>query len=116
MQNDSCTHLELCHQIFRHFLQQTDGWFLLAKEHQLQVQVPFQQQPFSHQTHPHHAPQRPCGLILMFTVDQGYKERIRLQLSENGSFLDPLPHTFSPFLISVSTVRVRLGGSLLLLI
>lgn len=51
------THLELHSQVVCHVLQQGDGGFVLTQKHQLQVQVPLQQQALGHQAHPHHPTQ-----------------------------------------------------------
>lgn len=57
------THLELHSQVVCHVLQQGDGGFVLTQKHQLQVQVPLQQQALGHQAYPHHPTQGPCGLF-----------------------------------------------------
>ena len=74
-----CSHLELCNKIFRHFLQQTDGRFVLTKEHQLQVQITLQEQALGNQAHPHYATQRAGGLIFVLTITRHRRYRGEVQ-------------------------------------
>lgn len=56
-------YLELHNEVLSHFFEQHGCWFVLTEQHQLQIQIPLQQQAFGHQAHPHHTTQGACGLL-----------------------------------------------------
>jgi len=57
------SHLELHCQVVGHLPQEPGGGLVFAEQHQLQVEVPLQQEALGHQPHPHDAPQGARGLV-----------------------------------------------------
>lgn len=62
--------LDLCGQILTDGVQQRCCGLVSAHQHQLQVHVAFDQEPFGHETDPHHSTQQPSAAGLSVSQKQ----------------------------------------------
>lgn len=64
------THSELDGQVVSHFVQEGSCGFLLTQQHQLQVQVPLEQEALCHKANAHYTPQG-SGHMLRLLLPEG---------------------------------------------